>query len=167
MQLTASHISYLHICHRKLWLYASGITMEHSSENVKIGKHIDESTYERESDKYKEIELSGSKIDRYDYKNATLHEVKKSSKFEQSHIAQVKYYIYLLKKNNLPITSAIIDYPKKRKTTTISMDDCSKEEIEDWINQVNNIIALELCPPVINKPYCKTCSYFEFCYSGE
>lgn len=167
MQLTATHISYLHICHRKLWLYACGITMEHSSENVKIGKHIDESTYGREPDKYKEIELNGSKIDRYDHKTATLHEVKKSSKLEKSHIAQVKYYIYLLKQNNLPIKEAIVDYPKTRKTKTISMDDYSKSEIEEWIIDANDIIGTDICPPVINKPICKTCSYFEFCYSGE
>ncbi|MDZ4711764.1 MAG: Dna2/Cas4 domain-containing protein, partial [bacterium] len=27
MQITGTHIAYLHICHRKLWLFANGISM--------------------------------------------------------------------------------------------------------------------------------------------
>ena len=34
MRLTATHINYFHICHRKLWLFANGINMEHTSDAV-------------------------------------------------------------------------------------------------------------------------------------
>lgn len=34
MHLTATHINYYHICHRKLWLFVNGINMEHNSETV-------------------------------------------------------------------------------------------------------------------------------------
>ena len=36
MNINATLINYLHICHRKLWLHANGITMEHTSD---IGGH--------------------------------------------------------------------------------------------------------------------------------
>ena len=38
--LTATHINYYHVCHRKLWLFSNGIQMEHTSETVQEGKLI-------------------------------------------------------------------------------------------------------------------------------
>lgn len=165
--LTATHISYLQICHRKLWLFASGIQMESGSELVEQGKFIGETTYPEKSQKFKEIAIGGSKIDRYAPKEGILHEVKKSNKMEESHIAQVKYYMYLLKEANLKITKAVIDYPKMRQTKTIEMSELDISEIENWIADANDIIREADCPPTINKKFCKNCSYFEFCYSGE
>ena len=34
MNLTATHINYFHICHRKLWLFANGINMWHTLANA-------------------------------------------------------------------------------------------------------------------------------------
>lgn len=96
MILIATHINYYHLCHRKLWLFANGIRMEHTSETVAEGKLIGETTYTNRAEKYTEIQVDGIKIDFYDARNKVVHEVKKSDKVEQAHIAQVKYYIYKL-----------------------------------------------------------------------
>lgn len=94
--LTATHIAYLHTCHRKLWLFANGINMEHTSEIVAEGKLIGETTYTDRAQKFTEIEIDGVKIDFYDARNKMVHEVKKSASVEQAHIAQVQYYLYKL-----------------------------------------------------------------------
>lgn len=45
MNINATLINYYHICYRKLWLHANGITMEHTSDIVYEGKLIGEDTY--------------------------------------------------------------------------------------------------------------------------
>lgn len=45
MQITGTHFNYYQICHRKLWLFANGINMEHNSHLVYEGKLIHEESY--------------------------------------------------------------------------------------------------------------------------
>jgi CRISPR-associated exonuclease Cas4 len=66
MHITGTHIAYLHTCHRKLWLFANGIQMEHTSNIVAEGKLIGESSYQERAQKYTELEIEGIKIDYYD-----------------------------------------------------------------------------------------------------
>lgn len=68
MVTTATHINYYHICHRKLWLFANGINMEHTLDTVTEGKLIGENTYTDRAVKYTELQLDGVKIDFYDAK---------------------------------------------------------------------------------------------------
>lgn len=141
--------------------------MEQNSETVSIGKQIEDNSYKNKNEKYKEILIEGSKIDRYDPKTYTLHEVKKSNKMEDSHIAQLKYYIYLLQKNNIKIKKAIIDYPKLKKNKIIEVESVDDKEIKSWLFEIEGICNLKVCPDLLNEPICKKCSYFDFCYSGE
>ena len=53
MNIIANHINYIHICPRKLWLFASGINMEHTSDLVTEGKLIGETTYPTRAARYK------------------------------------------------------------------------------------------------------------------
>jgi CRISPR-associated exonuclease Cas4 len=48
-------ISYLHLCHRKLWLHHHHIRMEHVSSAVAEGKLIGETTYTRRPQKWREL----------------------------------------------------------------------------------------------------------------
>ncbi len=72
MQITGTHFNYYYVCHRKLWLFANGINMEHTSELVAEGKLIHENSYPFRSEKYTEIELDGIKIDYYDARNRII-----------------------------------------------------------------------------------------------
>jgi CRISPR-associated exonuclease Cas4 len=108
MNIIATHINYLHICHRKLWLFANGISMEHTSDLVYEGKMIGEKTYPQRAEKYRELEIDGVKIDFYDAKNKVVHEIKKSSSYSEAHVAQVKYYLYILKRNGVEGATGIL-----------------------------------------------------------
>jgi CRISPR-associated exonuclease Cas4 len=167
MTINATLINLYHVCHRELWLHSREIRMEQSSDLVYQGKLIGENTYTQRSDKYSEIEIAGSKIDFYDAKNKIIHEVKKSDKLEHAHIAQVKYYIWLLEQEGITGVTGILEYPKLRKKETILLDDEDRNAIPVWIEIIKEITTSDLCPDVINKPYCKTCSYYEFCYAQE
>lgn len=167
MLLTGTHIAYLHTCHRKLWLFANGIQMEHNSEIVAEGKLIAETTYLDRSRKYTELAIDGIKIDFYDAKNKVVHEVKKSDKVEQAHLAQVKYYLYILVENGINNPSAIIEYPKLKQREHIDWDHSIIHEAKDWEQKVKTICEKMDCPQLIKKTICKSCSYYELCYVSE
>lgn len=165
--LAATHINYYHVCHRKLWLFGNGIRMEHTSDIVAEGKLIGENSYPERAEKYTELELDGVKIDFYDAKNKVVHEVKKSDKVENAHIAQVKYYLYKLQLHGVDGATGIIEYPKLRQREEVQLNEKDVVEIKKWEQETKEIIGLENCPPVINAKICKSCSYFEFCYVEE
>lgn len=167
MRITGTHIAYYHTCKRKLWLFANGIQMEHTSETVAEGKLIGETTYLDRARKYTELEIEGIKIDFYDAKNRVIHEVKKSDKVEEAHIAQVKYYLYILRKNHIPDVTAIIEYPKMKQTQVVEWEDGDGDKISEWTEKTGEIIHAEDCPPLLKKPICKKCSYYDFCYIQE
>ncbi len=56
LQITGTEFNYYHLCKRKLWLFSHGIQMEHTSDNVLLGKLIDEHSYPRQK---KEIMIDG------------------------------------------------------------------------------------------------------------
>ncbi len=168
MQPTATLVSYLHTCHRKLWLHANEIRMEHTSELVAEGKLIGETAYDRRSEKYMQVELEGVKIDFFDPRTRTVHETKRGRAIEEAHRAQVRYYLFKLFQHGVTDASGIIEYPDLRKTETVpALQEGDIREIEAWEDSVRRIIALELCPAVIHKPYCKACAYFDLCYLDE
>ena len=165
--ITATHINYLHICSRKLWLSSNGITMEHTSDLVTEGKLIGESTYPQRTDTYTEVEFDGVKIDFYDAKNKIVHEIKKSAKIEHAHRAQVKYYLWILEQNGITGAKGILEYPKQRHTEGVELTDADRIAIPDWITAIDRIVETDTCPDVIDKPICKNCSYYDFCYADE
>jgi CRISPR-associated exonuclease Cas4 len=167
MKIIATHINYLHICHRKLWLFANGIQMEHTSELVFEGKYLGEHTYPQRTDKFRELELDGVKIDFYDHKNKIVHETKKSDAHQEAHIAQVKYYLYVLKKNGITDTTGILEYPKSRKVIEIKFSEADNQEVQNWEKQVTSIIESDEVPQKLTKSKCKNCSYFDFCWISE
>jgi CRISPR-associated exonuclease Cas4 len=167
MPITATHIAYYIICKRKLWLFSNNIQMEHTSDIVYEGKLISETTYQQRAQKYTELELDGVKIDFFDAKNKVVHEVKKSSKMESAHEWQVKYYLLVLERNGISGSTAVLEYPKLREKKEVLLNDADKLWLENAEKEIKELAAAEKCPPVINKPLCKKCSYFDFCYSDE
>ena len=165
--LTPTHINYYHVCHRKLWLFHHGIRMEHSSDTVTEGRLVHESSYPQRAVKYTELELPGAKIDFFDAKTNTVHEVKKSNKVEEAHIAQVQYYLYLLEEAGIENPRGLIEYPKLRQREEVLLDEEGRKNIKKWLIDIKRITEQPSCPPVINSRICKKCSYYDFCYVTE
>lgn len=167
MQVTPTHLTYYLICKRKLWLFSNGISMEHTSETVAEGKLISETTYTQRASKYTELDLGIAKIDYYDTKNKVVHEVKKSNKLEHAHIWQTKYYLYLLKQMGIEGATGLIEYPKLRITEPVELTETDEKYIDEAILKIDEILASATCPERIAKKFCKSCSYFEFCWIDE
>jgi CRISPR-associated exonuclease Cas4 len=167
MNITATQINYYHVCHRKLWLFSNGITMEHNSEAVAEGKFIGETSYTQRATKYKEIQIGPIKLDHYDAVNKIVREIKKSDKLEESHIMQVKYYLFVLELNEILECTGLIEYPKLKHTTEVFLEEEDRIYFKKHLAIISELILNETCPPIINKPYCKKCAYYEFCFATE
>lgn len=167
MNITGTHFNYYQVCKRKLWLFANGLNMEHTSDLVYDGKLIHQTSYPQRSERYEELEMGGIKIDFYDARNRVIHEIKRSDKVEKAHEWQVKYYIYVLEKTGVEGVSGILEYPTLRHTSQVSLSEDDRVKIEEMEKDIEGIVQSESCPPVINAKLCKSCSYYEFCYVRE
>lgn len=167
MNLTGTHFNYYQVCRRKLWLFASGINMEHTSDLVYEGKLIHEESYPQRSAKYEEVEIEGIKVDYYDTLHKVIHEIKKSDKVEVAHEWQLKYYIYVFEQNGIEGVSGVLEYPTLRKKNIVLLNDIDRDIICEITNEIIKVIESDLCPPLEKKRICKNCSYLDFCYSGE
>jgi len=167
MQITGTHFNYYQVCKRKLWLFASGINMEPTSDLVFEGKLIHEESYPQRSSKYEEVEMDGIKVDFYDPKNKVIHEIKKSDKVDRAHEWQLKYYLYVFERNGIVGVTGVLEYPVLRKTDTVLLTDIDRETILSMEKEIKAIIDSEECPPLEKKRICKSCSYYDFCYSRE
>ena len=167
MNITGTHFNYYQICKRKLWLFANGISMEHTSDLVYEGKLIHEESYPQRSAKYEEVEMDGIKVDYYDTLHKVIHEIKKSDKVEVAHEWQLKYYMYVFEQNGIEGISGILEYPVLRKRDTVLLSDLDRETIVEMINEIKQVIESDFCPPLEKKRICRNCSYWDFCYSGE
>lgn len=166
MNITGTHINYYHVCYRKLWLFANNIQMEHTSGLVYEGNLVHEESYPQRSQKYEEVELDGIKVDFYDAKDKVIHEIKKSSKMAHTHLWQLKYYIYVFEQNGVEGVTGVLEYPKERKTEEVYLSDPDRDSILELLREIPVIIE-GACPALLNKPVCKNCSYYDFCYAAE
>ena len=155
------------ICKRELWLHANGIRFEQTSDLVYDGKLIHEESYPLRSAKYEEIEIDGIKVDYYDTKNKVIHEIKRSNKIEQAHEWQLKYYMYVFEQHGVTDVKGILEYPTLRKTQAVVLSDVDRDRIKEIVANIEMIISSDECPPIQKKGICKSCSYYEFCFTKE
>ena len=167
MYINATLIDIYMICKRELWLHANGIRFEQTSDLVYDGKLIHEESYPLRSSKYEEIEIDGIKVDYYDTKNKVIHEIKRSNKIEQAHEWQLKYYMYVFEQHGVTDVKGILEYPTLRKTQAVVLSDVDRDRIKEIIADIDMIISSDECPPIQKKGICKSCSYYEFCFTKE
>ncbi len=164
-KITGTHINYYFVCKRKLWLFVHGISMEHTSDTVLLGKLIDELSYER---KDKGIDIDDTiVIDWLDEKTGIIHEVKKSDKMEEAHTWQVLYYLWYLKQKGVKGLKGEIDYPKLKQKVQIELTPELEVQLLEILKSIETVIKQGKPPERINKRFCKTCSYFELCWTKE
>ena len=164
---TGTQVSYYHLCHRKVWLFAHNINMEHTSDLVYEGKLISETTYLQRAKKYIEVQIGPIKIDFFDAKNKVVHETKKSNKRSELHLWQVKYYLYVLEKAGVEGATAILEYPKLRLKEEVLFSDLERAYLDEIIPKIQAIKEATICPPKLERKKCKNCSYFDFCWTEE
>lgn len=160
-RLTGIHLNYFSICKRKLYIYSKGISFESESELVKMGKAVEDMTYQN---KTKNLKINNINID-FIENRMILSEIKKSDKMKDSDRMQLKYYLYYLKKYHKTIVDyGILRYPIINKTERVYLNEEDEYNIPKILAEINEIISSDICPPVIESRICKKCAYHDFCY---
>ncbi|MDP3463854.1 MAG: CRISPR-associated protein Cas4 [Bacteroidales bacterium] len=168
MRITGTHFNYFMVCHRKLWLFANSIQMEHTSDLVYEGKLIHETTYLQRPARFREVEIDGIKIDYFDGVRKEIHEIKKTDKLEDAHVWQLKYYLYVLQQHGVDGAKGILEYPKLRQTREVWLTTLDEETIVAMKKDIESLLQSDECPPVLKqKSTCRHCSYFDLCYATE
>lgn len=139
------------------------IAPDQNDTNIDIGRFIHETSYKRNK---KEIIFGNVKFDvLLKEKNKILiGETKKSSRFETASKYQMLYYLKILEEAGLEAKGVLL-YPEEKKRTEVILDEKSKDELNEIIEQIKQIVKRDTPPKPDSKKYCKTCGYREFCYA--
>jgi CRISPR-associated exonuclease Cas4 len=159
---TGTQVNYYMVCPRKLWLFSHQIEMERNSDLVQLGRLLHDHTYSRERKKNLIID---NRIVVDFYEDGTLHEVKKSNRLEDAHRLQLLYYLYYLKQKGAIGITGELNYPKLKQRTQVQLTSEAEAEVEQVLAGIRDVLDLPQAPAVINAPYCKRCSYVDFCYA--
>lgn len=179
MNITGTHINYYFHCRRQLWLFGRNIQMEQENVNVQIGKLVSEESYSREKHEWAishqtgqlEDVLANIKVDFIDYRAGIVHEIKKSPSWEEAHEWQVLFYLYTLKelgvlKGDGQPFEGELDYPLLKRRITVILTPEKEEQLLKVIRAIENILLQETAPiRLTNKKICRSCSYYELCWS--
>lgn len=160
MKITGVMVQYYIACKRELWFFANQINMNYNSDDISIGRHIHEKSYSREK---KNINLGDIAFDFVKTGDKdVIFEIKKSSKLEEPVRYQLYYYLWNSKKMGKEMEGMLV-YPKEKKRERLILTSEIEEEIEGIIKDIPQIVSKQNPPPVIIKPYCKRCTYYELC----
>ena len=160
-KVTGVMVYYYFVCKRKLWFFCHQINMESESEDVILGKILDDNSYQKD-DKHINID-DVINID-FIREEKELHEVKKSRVLEEAGVWQLKYYLYYLQKRGVVDLKGKIDYPLLKKTMKIELYDKDIKEIERIIEEISVIKRAELPPALLESKVCRKCAYFDLCF---
>jgi possible exodeoxyribonuclease V beta subunit len=93
-----------------------------------------------------------------------LHEIKKSNSIEPASLLQVQYYLYYLEKKGLIGLKGILDYPLLKQTVEVNLTDKDRENLDNIIIGIKEILGKESPPALEKNGICKKCAYFDLCF---
>ena len=153
---------YFH-CKRQCYLHGNRLNLEDNSEQVKIGKAIHEE--KAAESKNTELAIDNIRLDKLtrDY----LTEIKKSDADVEAARWQLLYYLKVLKTKGI-IRKGRLEFVEKnktdKKTVYVELTEDNEKQLEVYIKEIENLIQQDNVPECLNKPKCKKCAYYEYCY---
>ena len=159
--ITGLMVYYYEVCKRKLWYFVNEIQLEENNSNVILGKLLEENTYTRDE---KKINIDGVINIDFIRSKKILHEIKKSNSIEPASLLQVQYYLYYLEKKGLVGLKGILDYPLLKKTVEVNLTDKDRENLDNIIIGIKEILRKESPPALEKNGICKKCAYFDLCF---
>ena len=159
--VTGLMVYYYEVCKRKLWYFSNDIQLEENNSNVILGKLLEENSYIKDE---KKINIDGIINIDFIRSKKILHEIKKSNSIEPASILQVQYYLYYLEKKGLIGLKGILDYPLLKQTVEINLTDKDRENLNNIIIGIKEILGKESPPTLEKKGICKKCAYFDLCF---
>ncbi len=166
MKVNGTLVNYYFHCKRQCYLHGNRLNLEDNSEMVKVGKAIHES--KALENKNSEISIDNIKLDRLT--SEYLTEIKKSDANIEASKWQLIFYLKILKSKGI-IRKGKLEFIEKNKTDKkvfyFDLDEEIEMELDKHIKNIENMLQSNDVPGVLNKPKCKKCAYYEYCYIWE
>jgi len=161
MKITATVFYSYQVCPREAWFYHHSISSDHKNPYLVLGRLIHETSYERER---KEIFVDGVlKIDLI--RGEAVAEVKRSSRQREAARMQLLYYLWYLKRRKGLHLKGLLLFPRERRVEEVELTEEDERRIEDLLLEMSKVLSEPKPPPLKKNPYCKTCSFREFCWA--
>ena len=163
MKITGTLVNYYFHCKRQCYLHGNRLNFEDNSELVKIGKAIHE--VKSDQNKNTEILFENIKIDKITKEYLT--EVKKSDADVDASKWQLIFYLKTLKDKGINRKGKLEFIEKNKKSSKIiyvELDNNLEERLNYYIKEIEILLSDDIIPNVLNKPKCKKCAYYEYCY---
>ena len=153
---------YIH-CKRQCYLHGNRLNLEDNSEAVKIGKAIHEDKAEGSDNS--EIAIENIRIDKLTKEYLT--EVKKSDADVEASKWQLLFYLKVLKGKGI-IRKGKLEFVEKnkteKKTVILELTEENERQLDLYVTEIQRLLASDTIPERLNKPKCKKCAYYEYCY---
>lgn len=161
-RITGVEVNYFFVCKRKLWLFGKKLTMEHSSDDVYLGRLLHETSYQYKPQR----EVMIDNLIKVDIAEGgeKIHEIKLSRKMEQAHYFQVLYYLYFLRQLGLADLVGEINYPKLRRKQEVRLLPEEEQRLESALADIQRIKEMPTAPEAQFTKLCRRCSYQELCW---
>lgn len=161
-KVTGISMQYLHICKRELWFYMHGIDIDRENSEIVRGTSIDENSYKDKS----ETLMYDRMIAPDHTDNGKIVEVKPSSILEKASKRQLLYYLWYLDYFHDIQKEGILAIPEEKERFEVKLTEEKKESIKEDIEKIYEIYNKNDPPELDKKPYCDSCAYQDFCWSG-
>jgi CRISPR-associated exonuclease Cas4 len=170
MYIGGTAISYFVRCKRQAWLKRNGLEMEQESDTVALGRLIDETSYARQpKDFMLEAEFKGislvAKLDGANLREGILYETKKSPSAEESHLWQLRFYLWVLKLAGKSEWKGVLQYPKRKQIVEVQLLPEHEMRLGEMVEALVALFKAEEPPPrIAQRKFCAKCAFEEFCY---
>lgn len=163
MRVNGTLMNYYFHCKRQCYLHGNRLNLEDNSEIVKIGKAIHEEKSANSDNT--EIAIDNIKLDKLTREYLT--EVKKSDADVEASTWQRLFYLKVLKGKGI-LRKGKLEFVEKNKSDKkiiiIELSDENEQKLEQYIEEIETLLESEEVPGVLDKPKCKKCAYYEYCY---
>ncbi|WP_059067428.1 CRISPR-associated protein Cas4 [Mediterraneibacter massiliensis] len=162
MKVNGTLMNYYFHCKRQCYLFGNRMNLEDNSEEVKIGKAIHEEHAEQTNT---EIAIENIRLDKLTAEYLT--EVKKSDADVEAAKWQLMFYLKVLKEKGIQRKGKLEFIEKnkgKKKTIILELTEDEEKKLQQYVQEIEELLTQEEIPEVLNKSQCKKCAYYEYCY---
>jgi len=158
-RVTGVMMQYYHVCERELWFASRHLEIDRENANVVRGTRVDETAY---ADERQNLSLGMISLDLL--QDGRVVEVKPSSTLEEPARMQLSYYLWYLEEVAGVSRTGVLAHPTERQRETVELTEERKEEVQAAIRGIHDIISQDTPPEAVEKPFCSSCAYHDFCW---
>jgi len=158
-RVTGVMMQYYYVCKRELWFASRNLEIDRENPTVVRGTQVDDTAY---GDKRRNLHLGMISLDLLE--DGRVVEVKPSSALTEPAEMQLSYYLWYLDRVAGIEKDGVLAHPRERRREQVELTNERRQEVEDAIRGIYEIVTSDTPPEAEEKPFCDSCAYHDFCW---